>query len=105
MQPRAHLNFQMPSFTLYQPGREDSDQHRRGRTKTFPVVTSLYTKDENSTTQIMLALTHLPVFCLLIFPQLEVIPGLYHFPGRSARLWFRRQPPLAQRARWINDLE
>ena len=65
----------------------------------------MYTIDENSTTQIMLALTHLPVFCLLIFPQLEVIPGLYHFPGRFARPMFRRQPPLAQRARWINDLE
>ena len=63
------------------------------------------TVDENSTTQIMLALTHLPVFCLLIFPQLEVIPGLYHFPGRFARQLFRHQPPLAQRARWINDLE
>ena len=64
-----------------------------------------YTIDENSTTQIRLALTHLPVFCLLIFPRLEVIPGLYHFPGRFARPMFRLQPPLAQRARWINDLE
>ena len=53
----------------------------------------------------MLALTHPPVFCLLIFPQLEVIPGLYHFLGRFARLLFRRQPPLAQRARWTYDLE
>ena len=53
----------------------------------------------------MLALTHLPVFGLLIFPQLEVIPGLYHLTGRFARQLFRRQPPLAQRAKWINDLE
>ena len=29
------------ALTLFQPGRADSDQHCRGRTKNFPVVTYL----------------------------------------------------------------
>ena len=55
------------ALTLFQPGGADSAQHCKGRTKNFPVVTSLLVKLPYSAQKLLLRASILTLFFVLIF--------------------------------------